>query len=110
AHTMLQIGDLAIYQNHGICRVEDICDQTYAGVTRTYYMLYPIENSEGLTAYVPVENGKTLLLKLIDKEKAKKVLLSFHSEGIEWIQRPQRRSQVYGKIMHSGDRMETAKI
>lgn len=30
------IGDLVIYSGHGICRIDDICDQTYSGIERTY--------------------------------------------------------------------------
>lgn len=107
---MLQIGDLIIYQVHGICRVDDICDQTYVGVTRTYYVLHPIENNHNLTVHIPVEKGKALLMKLIDKEEAEKVLQSFHSEGIEWIQRPQQRGHVYTGIVNTGNRIDIAKV
>ncbi|MUV37000.1 hypothetical protein JNUCC1_00806 [Lentibacillus sp. JNUCC-1] len=107
---MLQTGDLAIYSTHGICRIDEICDKTYAGKTRTYYVLRPIENSSNLTAHIPVENGKTLLRNLIGKAEAKEVLQSFHSEGIEWIERPQKRALVYGKMINTGSRLDIAKL
>lgn len=53
---MLSIGDLIVYSSHGICRVEDICDQTYGGVTKKYYMLQPVDNDQNLTIHAPVES------------------------------------------------------
>ncbi|MDQ6596090.1 CarD family transcriptional regulator [Bacillus salipaludis] len=42
---MFNIGDLIIYSGHGICRVDDICEKTVSGITRTYYVLHPMENN-----------------------------------------------------------------
>jgi len=108
---MFNIGDLIVYSGQGICRVDDICDQTYAGVTRTYYVLHPLENSHHLTINTPIENDQTsLMMKLIGQEEAEKILESFNSEGIDWIEKPQLRNQVYKDILKTGNRMEIAKV
>jgi len=107
---MLQIGDLTIYQENGICRVNDICEKTYGGKTRTYYVLQPIENSQQLTINIPVDNNKKGLSKLIDKAEAEEILQSFYSDGIEWIEKVQERDKAYTKIVNSRDRMEIAKV
>lgn len=107
---MPQVGDLTIYQEHGICRVDDICDKTYGGKTREYYVLRPIENSQDLTINLPVENNKKMLSKLIDRDEAEAVLESFHSEGIKWIDQNSQRKQRYTKKINSGDRFEAAKV
>src|SRR5699024_4507569 len=109
-HNMLQIGDLTIYQEHGICRVKDISEKTYSKSTKTYYVLQPINNDHELTFNIPVENYKNLLSKLMNKEEAEKVLQSFHSDGVEWIDKPQKRTNSYTKVLNSGDRMEVAKV
>jgi len=107
---MLQVGDLTIYQEHGICRIDEICDKTYGGKTRKYYVLHPIENNQELTINLPVENRKVSLLKLIDKKGAEEILDSFQSKGIDWIERNSEREQVYSKKINSGDRIEIAKV
>ena len=109
-HKMLQIGDLTIYQEHGICRVKDISEKTYSNNTKTYYVLQPIDNSNQLTFNIPVENHKKLLTELMDKEEAKKVIQSFHLDGMEWIEKPQQRTNSYTKVLNSGDRIEVAKV
>ncbi|MDR7238028.1 CarD family transcriptional regulator [Neobacillus drentensis] len=107
---MFNIGDLIIYSGHGICRVDEICDKTYTGITRTYYVLHPIENNRDLTISTPVDNDKTLILKLINIEEAEKILESFHSPGINWIEKLHLRGQVYSDIVKSGNRMDIAKV
>lgn len=107
---MFSIGDLIIYSGHGICKVDDITDKTYAGITRTYYVLHPIENNHQLTINTPVDNKKTIMLKLINKEEAKKILESFKLKGVDWIEKPQLRSHIYSGIVNSGKRKDIAKV
>lgn len=107
---MPQVGDLTIYQEHGICRIDDICNKTYGGKTREYYVLRPIDDENGLTINLPVESKKKLLLKLINKKEAEEVLNSFHSAGVKWIEQHSERKQSYTKIINSGDRLQIAKV
>src|SRR5881227_3599734 len=100
---MFKTGDLIIYSGHGICRVDDICDKTYAGITKTYYVLHPIENNHQLTISTPVDNDKTIMLKLLNKEEAEKILESFNSDGVDWIEKPQLRGHVYPEIVNTGN-------
>lgn len=107
---MLKIGDLTIYQEHGICQVKDISEKTYADVTRDYYVLQPINNSNEITFNIPVGNHKKLLSELMNKDEAEEILDSFHSDGAKWIQRPQQRNNQYGRTLTSGNRMDIAKV
>ncbi|HEY2420003.1 MAG TPA: CarD family transcriptional regulator, partial [Neobacillus sp.] len=61
---MLNIGELIIYSGHGICKVDDICDKTYLGNTKTYYVLHPLVNSHQLTISTPVDNEKVTMTRL----------------------------------------------
>lgn len=107
---MPQVGDLTIYQEHGICRVDEICDKTYGGKTKQYYVLRPLDDEHGLTINLPVESKKNLLLKLMNKEEAEEVLNSFYAEGISWIEQNSERKQTYTKIINSGDRLKIAQV
>lgn len=49
--------DLVVYSSHGIFRIDDVCDKTYAGITRTYDVMHPIEDY-GLTIQTPIDNEK----------------------------------------------------
>lgn len=106
---MFTIGDLVIYSGHGICRIDDICDQTYSGIERTYYIMHPIED-EGLTIQTPTDNEQALILKMMNQKEAKEVLLIFAKPGVEWIEKNHDRTRTYSDIVKSGDRKEIAKI
>lgn len=107
---MFKIGDLIVYSGHGICRVDEISEKTYTGITKAYYVIHPIENSQKLTISTPVDNDKTGILKLMNKEEAENILESFNSAGINWIEKPQLRGQVFKDIVYTGNRMDIAKV
>ncbi|MBU6079907.1 MULTISPECIES: CarD family transcriptional regulator [Allobacillus] len=107
---MLSIGDLIVYSSHGICRVEDICDQTYGGVTKKYYMLQPVDNDQNLTIHAPVESKQKNMQRIMNRSEAEKVIETFSGEGVEWIERPQQRTRDYKSILNQGDRLEIAKV
>lgn len=107
---MFEIGDLIIYSAHGICKVEDICERTISGVTRSYYVLHPMENYPELTIHTPVNNEKVVMLSLLKKGEANEILESFKGPGAEWIEQANRRSTSYSKIVNTGDRKQIANV
>jgi|SRR5690625_1292423 len=107
---MFKIGDLIVYSGHGICQVDDICDRTFAGVTKNYYILHPIDNNENITISAPVENSQSSILKIMNREEALDILESFQQEGADWIERPQLRNQVYTKVVQTGEREKIADV
>lgn len=107
---MYNIGDLVIYSAHGICEINDICDKTVSGITRSYYVLHPMDNKHHLTISIPVNNDKVAILNLIQKEESLKILEAFKYPGVEWIDKPNIRLQVYSEILNTGERKEIAKV
>lgn len=107
---MFNIGDLIIYSAHGICKIDDICEKTVLGITRTYYILHPMENNHHLTISTPVNNDKVVMLELIHKEEAKEILESFKYLGIKWNDKPNIRLNLYSDIVNTGNRKEIAKV
>lgn len=106
---MFNVGDLIIYSAQGICRIDDICERTYSGVTKNYYILHPLDNKK-LMISTPVDNDKVTMLKLIDKNEAEEILESFRLPGIGWIEVRSERNQIYSEIVKQGNRMEISRI
>jgi CarD family transcriptional regulator len=77
---MFNIGDLIIYSSHGICCIDDICEKTYTGVAKNYYVLHPTENSN-LEISVPVDSDKVTMLELLNREEAEEIIESFTIPG-----------------------------
>jgi len=54
---MFNIGDSVLYSSHGICLIEDICEKTFMGITKKYYVLHPMEDCK-LSISTPVDNPR----------------------------------------------------
>ena len=106
---MFNKGDLVIYSSHGICQIDDICDKTYSGVTRTYYVLRPIEDHK-LTINNPIDNDRAVMLEIVNKDDAEDILESFKKPGIGWIERALDRNKIYWGTIMNGNRKEIANI
>ncbi|MDQ1003044.1 CarD family transcriptional regulator [Neobacillus niacini] len=107
---MYNIGDLVIYSAHGICEIDDICDKTVSGITRSYYVLHPMDNKHHLTISIPVDNELVAILDLIQKEEAQEILESFKYPGVEWNEKPNLRLHLYSDLLNTGERKEIAKV
>jgi len=95
---MFNIGELIIYSAHGICRVDDICEQKIGGKKRNYYKLHPVDDSS-LSISVPVESDKVAMLQLVNKEEAEELLESFREPGVEWIEANTERMEIVKKSL-----------
>lgn len=106
---MYKIGDMLIYSTYGICRVEDICKMSYHDGVKLCYVLRPIEESN-LTINTPVDNKKVVMLDLMDRETADKVMASFKESGVKWISDSRKRAREYNKLTQTGDRLTIAQV
>ncbi|WP_047985935.1 CarD family transcriptional regulator [Ornithinibacillus californiensis] len=106
---MFNIGELVVYSDHGVCKIDSISEKTYGGKTRTYYELHPIEDSK-LRINIPVNNVKVNMLKMMNKDQADTILKSFEEPGVEWIEDVKIRNKEYNKLIQSGDRLDISKV
>jgi CarD family transcriptional regulator len=107
---MFNLGELIIYSGHGICKVDDICDKTYSGKTKTYYVLHPLENNHKLTISIPIDNEKVAMSKLMKRDEAEEILESFKLPGVDWVENNHTRIQLFHNIVKTGNRKEIAKV
>ena len=106
---MFNIGDVIIYSAHGLCKIDNICEKTFSDVTRTYYVLHPLEQLN-LTISTPIDTDKVIMLKTLDSEEAEDILQSFKQPGIERIQDIRKRAITYNGIVKTGNRKRIATI
>ncbi len=50
------IGELVIYGTNGVCKIEDLRNEDFAGEARLYYILRPVAESGKTCIYVPADN------------------------------------------------------
>lgn len=106
---MFQIGDLIIYGAHGVCRIDDICEKTFYGMTKKYYIFHPIEDKK-LRISLPVNNDSVSMSRIMDKEQAKKILQSFNEPGVTWIPNNTERQKFFNNVISNGDRENIAQM
>lgn len=106
---MFKVGELIIYSAHGICQIDDICEKTYSGVTKTYYVLHPL-NNVNLIINTPVDNKLISMVDIMSEDKARDVLKAFTSDGIDWIDKSHQRTQAYSEVAKTGDRIKIAEV
>jgi len=104
---MFHVGDLIIYSSHGICHIDEICEKTLFGVTRTYYIIHPLENQD-LTISAPVD--QETIFGIVGRLEAAEILQSFQSPGIPWIEKINERTRMYSDIIKTGDRKKISSI
>lgn len=105
---MFHVGELIIYSGHGLCQIDDICDKTFSGATRRYYVMHPLDDPE-LTINIPT-NESEAILQLIEKDDAEQIIHSFAQPGIQWIENGNQRALIYHKNTNTGNREKIAKI
>ncbi|GGA74504.1 CarD family transcriptional regulator [Ornithinibacillus halotolerans] len=106
---MFKVGELIVHEEHGVCKIDDICDKEFGGKIRTYYELHPIDNTD-LKISMPINNDKVVMIRLVDKEEAKEVLQTFNEPGIEWISDVKIRNKEYNNIIRSANRTDISKV
>ena len=106
---MFHVGDLIIYSAHGVCQIDEIAEKTYAGITRNYYTVHPLEGSH-ITISIPVNEDTEDILKILSKEEAEAIIQSFQRPGMAWIEKSTSRVQAYQNIVNTGNRQDIADI
>lgn len=107
--SMFEAGDLIIYSGHGVCRIDSLSVKTISGVPKHYYELHPLSGAK-LKISIPVDSKSVLMLNLIERDVAEKIIESFKVPGIEWIDKNNERHQTYAGIVSKGNRKEIAGI
>ncbi len=70
---MFKVNDLVVYENGGVCSVEEIGSPDFVKNEEVYYTLQPIFDKAG-TIYVKVQNDRHVLRPIISKDESKKYL------------------------------------
>jgi len=106
---MFDVGDIIIYSAHGLCEIDDISEKNYGDTTGTYYVLHPLENPK-LIINIPIDSNQVVMQKVMEREEAEEILVSFQQPGIEWIENVRQRTKKYNSLVNTGDRKEIAKV
>ncbi len=100
---MFQVGDLMVYGNNGVCRVEAIERSPLDEKDdRLFYRLHPTHDNANLVIYTPVElpEGSTMTMRpLISRERAEEVLAGLSKIEPVVVPQEKKRRDCYREVM-----------
>jgi CarD family transcriptional regulator len=101
---MFQVGDIVVYANRGICRVEDITELNLPGAKsgKKYYEMRPISDESG-KVYSAVDNDKVVMRRVLTKEEAQKLVMDIPDIPEMTIGDEKQRELKYKEAMLSCD-------
>lgn len=72
---MLKKGDVAVYGNHGLCRISDIMVPSFIerGKEKLYYMMVSVTDKNGVL-YVPVEGAEDKMREVVSSDEAESLI------------------------------------
>lgn len=97
------VGDLVIYGETGVCRVEEIVEKEFLGEVVSCYKLCPLYQS--CMIFTPVEGGNVFMRPIVTREEADSLLESVSNVEPEIceINVPRVLSEHYDKIIKTHD-------
>lgn len=108
-HIMFSIGDTVFYEEHGVCEIVDIQEQTFGGKKQNYYILESHQN-ESLRLYHLVDSKHSKLASIASKDIVKEILDMFKKPADEWNERAPERSKHYRTIIETNDPIQIAQM
>lgn len=101
---MFEIGEYIVYGSKGVCQVEDIAHVDLPGASkdRLYYVLCQYEGGSG-KIYVPIDNDKIVMRKVITKEAAEDLIRRMPEIEQIWVDNDKQRETMYKETMRTCD-------
>lgn len=108
---MFKEGDIIVFGNNGVCRVDAVgpIDLAGAGQERLYYTIVPVYGSES-KIFTPVDNKKVVCRAVISREEAERLIADIQSIESLWIPDEKRREESYKAAVSKCDCLELIKI
>lgn len=108
---MYQVGDIILYNNEGVCRVESIDRMSVTGIRndKIYYNLSPVYRVGHI--YVPVDT-KLFMRPVIRKEEALRIIRLIPTLNAEPISHQSRKmlEEQYNKYIQSHDCIDLVRV
>lgn len=107
---MFQVGDLVVYGNVGVCRVEKVGAPDLTGAEdKDYYTLLPYYSSKS-RIFTPCDNDKVVMRPVISKREAQKILKEIPNIKVLVITDEKKREECYKQTMKTCDCREFVSV
>ena len=107
----MNIGDVIMYGNHGICKVTGLQDMCMDEIIRPYFVLKPVYHSAS-TVYVSAISSrrKTEVRRILSADDIFSLVKKISGKDFVWIKDNRKRKELYSQILADGNRYELVKM
>ena len=105
---MYRAGDIIVYGNSGVCRVQEIKKADFGMGERTYYVLRTLSEKASGTIFVPLDNAALCarMHPLLAPDEFKRIVREAQPfSGDAWPSDSRTRTKRLKEILSSGDRL-----
>lgn len=108
---MFQVGDLIIYGNNGVCRVENIGSMEMQGIPsdRVYYTLVPVYEKKS-KLFTPVDNAKVVMRPVLTEQEANDLIDHLTEVQVFTIEDEKNKDLIFKEAFKKCDCMELVRI
>ena len=101
---MFKIGDIIVYGNAGVCKVEEIGTPDLKSVTddKDYYTLTPYY-SDRSRIFTPCDNDRVIMRPVISSKEAKCIMESIPESELVEVAEEKHREDIYKSVMKECD-------
>lgn len=109
---MYKVDDMVMHSGAGVCKIDEIKIEQFSDCKeRLYYVLKPVYDKNSTTLFIPVDNSKNNLRKLLSMEKIKELILSIYDDGERlWTDNEKERAETFANVIKSGDHTRIIKL
>lgn len=107
----MNIGDVIIYERHGICKVTGLQDMCIGEIMRPYYVLKPIYHT-AVTVYVSTisDKRKAETRHLLSADEIFSLVKKMSGKNFIWNNDNRKRKELYSQILADGNHSELVKM
>lgn len=106
---MFKVGNMVIHPNAGVCCIEDIRLEKFIE-EQMYYVLKPIYDNSHSKIYVPVENPKIHLRKVLSKDDINQMIKNVSLQQQLWVENDSKRNEIFNKVLQSGQHTDIIQL
>ncbi len=108
---MYRIGDMVMHPSAGVCKIEDIREECFSAAgPKRYYILKPVYENGRSTIYLPVENLKVKLRKLLSTEDIYELIHSVTLTNTLWVDNDAQRQERFRRVLVQGDQAQIIQL
>jgi CarD family transcriptional regulator len=102
---MPSLGEIVIYNTHGVCKICEIIQKEFAGEIKDYFVIKPVNDSKSCL-YLPTDNEISLsrLRPILDKNDILEIINDIPNQIMDWIENDNERKRIFAEIVKEGSR------